>query len=261
MVKTLHREEHKQLRAILPQYFHHITSAGKSSRNGNKPDTLLTWILGCHVIRLSKHSKIGADKIYLVVMNNILNSDLSLPLKFDLKGSWTGRKHSLAERQKAKVTLKDVDFTEMKQKIRVGPERKAQLMASIRRDCHFLEELQLIDYSLLIGIHKHSDHGESIMSSVMSLTSEQSGFDTVKEDDNHPNHVPVFREYHGGMRSEDGKETYVMGIIDFLTMYNRRKKAERVLKTIQYLDNRGISVQPPKKYAHRFIEFFEKHII
>eukprot|EP00511_Aplanochytrium_stocchinoi_P010970 CAMPEP_0204873176 /NCGR_PEP_ID=MMETSP1348-20121228/39927_1 /ASSEMBLY_ACC=CAM_ASM_000700 /TAXON_ID=215587 /ORGANISM="Aplanochytrium stocchinoi, Strain GSBS06" /LENGTH=853 /DNA_ID=CAMNT_0052028369 /DNA_START=186 /DNA_END=2747 /DNA_ORIENTATION=+ len=264
MVKTLSREEHKQLRAILPQYFHHITSAGKSRRNPNRPaqpDTLLTWILGVHVIRLSKHSKIGADKIYLVVMNNILNTDLDLQVKYDLKGSWTGRKRSAAERQQAKVTLKDVDFTELQQKIRIGPQRKKQLMASIKRDCEFLENLQLIDYSLLLGIHRHSQKGTSVltMPSISSLSS-SSSLEAEKDSNGYAASLPIFRQQHGGMRSEDGKETYVMGIIDFLTIYSNRKKAERVLKTIQYFDNRGISVQPPKKYAQRFMDFLDKQI-
>ena len=68
---------------------------------------------------------------------------------------------------------------------------------------------------------------------------------------------PYFKQFLGGIRSSDGKTAYVMGIIDFLTPYGSRKMAERALKTMVFMDRRGISVMPARAYAKRFLQFVE----
>lgn len=88
MVKTIRKDEHKLIRAILPQYYHHMTKPGNVIQGEHVPDSLLCRIVGCHVVRLSKHSKVGANKIYFVVMTNMLNTDLEIHRRYDLKGSW-----------------------------------------------------------------------------------------------------------------------------------------------------------------------------
>eukprot|EP00516_Mucochytrium_quahogii_P007761 CAMPEP_0203757878 /NCGR_PEP_ID=MMETSP0098-20131031/10738_1 /ASSEMBLY_ACC=CAM_ASM_000208 /TAXON_ID=96639 /ORGANISM=" , Strain NY0313808BC1" /LENGTH=813 /DNA_ID=CAMNT_0050650123 /DNA_START=36 /DNA_END=2477 /DNA_ORIENTATION=- len=264
MVKTVHKEEHKLLRNILPQYYYRMTRV-------DGPDSLLCRVVGCHVVRLSKNSKIGAEKIYFVVMTNMLNTDLDLYRRFDLKGSWVGRKQNEAARENPKTTLKDVDFTDLKQKIRIGRERKEKLMAALRRDAAFLEEKHIIDYSLLLGIHKHDNRG-SIDSFISSTDSEKrlrsdlgsqasiSSASSLGSDDPQDIYIPFFQQDNGGMTSEDGSETYVMGVIDFLTLYNGKKVAERIGKSMLLYDRQGISVQPPQKYAKRFIDFMNKII-
>jgi len=136
-VKTVHKEEHKLLRHTLFKYYNHMT---KTSTPGEGwfsccalffvlvlraegltifkepvPDSLLTRIVGCHVVRLSRfvdlvgdiftcgiryltssshrHSKTGtgAVKIYFVVMENALDCAFEVDRKYDLKGSWVGR--------------------------------------------------------------------------------------------------------------------------------------------------------------------------
>jgi len=278
LVKTVHKDEHKLLRQILPQYYHHMTRPGNSGPGEPKPESLLTRIVGCHVLRLSKHSKIGADKIYFVVMTNILNTDLDISRRFDLKGSWVGRKTNDGgeDLKNAKVTLKDNDLKELGQHINIGPARKAMLMAALKRDVEFLEAQNIIDYSLLLGIHDHSSTGVSVRtissagsSSVGGLTSFDSprSSDDLDEDDERlftseygkkPKRKPAFfQESHGGMRSIDGKETYIMGILDFLTVYNGRKRAERFGKSMLLYDRGGISVMPPHGYAKRFLDFMD----
>jgi len=284
LVKTIRKEEHKLLRNILPQYYHHMTRPGKDGPGKPVPESLLTRIVGCHVLRLSKHSKIGADKIYFVVMTNILNTDLDITRRFDLKGSWVNRRSGVPpeHRKNSKETLKDNDFVEMGQKIRIGPERKAKIMESMRRDVQFLEQQSIIDYSLLVGIHDHSTTNGTSNRTILSTPSSSSTVDLRgsmsmespqsdgegENDDAFGYHdrttttreEPFFHESHGGMRSVDGSETYVMGLLDFLTVYNGRKRAERFGKAMLFMDKNGISVMPPHGYAKRFLDFMDKSI-
>eukprot|EP00924_Labyrinthula_sp_SR-Ha-C_P009269 maker-scaffold_2-snap-gene-18.7-mRNA-1 protein AED:0.00 eAED:0.00 QI:13/1/1/1/1/1/2/326/828 len=235
LIKTVHREEHKVFRSILPEYYQHMTQKPGNMKQqtniseGNIPRTLLTWILGCHVIRTTKSSKFRAEKIYLVVMNNILNTTRHLDYRFDLKGSTTGRKNSEAIRKEHKKTLKDLDFLDMDFKISVTNRQREQLVATLTRDSLFLEKLGLIDYSTLIGIHKVTEEtrGEAI--------EKISGAACIP--------------------SSDGQEVYYIGLLDFLTPYGKRKVCERVFKTMQHWDFDGISVQPPHRYAKRFRHF------
>lgn len=89
----------------------------------------------------------------------------------------------------------------------------------------------------------------SLSNSVISDESSRSG-----------SKVSWFHEDCGGIRSIDGKETYVMGILDFLVVYSSRKKAERFGKTMLFLDREGISVMPAHSYRKRFLKFFEDHL-
>eukprot|EP00514_Thraustochytrium_sp_LLF1b_P008030 CAMPEP_0184536578 /NCGR_PEP_ID=MMETSP0198_2-20121128/16509_1 /TAXON_ID=1112570 /ORGANISM="Thraustochytrium sp., Strain LLF1b" /LENGTH=939 /DNA_ID=CAMNT_0026929719 /DNA_START=584 /DNA_END=3400 /DNA_ORIENTATION=+ len=254
LIKTVHKEEHKLLRHILPQYYHHMTTG---------TDSLLCRIVGCHVVRLSKNSKIGANKIYFVVMQNALNFDMDLDRRYDLKGSWVGRKVSEEARASSKTTLKDLDFVELKQKVRIGPERKARLVAALKRDANFLAKKHIIDYSLLVGIHKHHKPKHSEVTPEPRSTqsgSVTSEWSSEEGDGESSPPVPFFQADNGGMLSEDMSETYVMGVIDFLTFYSTKKAIERVGKSVVF-DRRGISVQRPSVYASRFIDFIDKVVL
>ena len=111
MIKSVKNEEHKMLRAALPQYYHHMTQP----HTADTPSSLINRIVGCHVVRLSKHSKIGAIKKYLIVQTNVFNTRFRLKIhrRFDLKGSWVGRQSTDEELKKDGKTLKDLDFEKL----------------------------------------------------------------------------------------------------------------------------------------------------
>lgn len=270
MVKTIRKDEHKLFRKILPQYYYHMTRPSGSDADPN-PDSLLTRIVGCHVVRLSKHSKVGANKIYFVVMTNMLRTEVDLHRRFDLKGSWVGRRtqnvESAIENQK---TLKDLDFKDLGEKIRVGPANKARLLRSLEYDATFLERHALIDYSVLVGVHdkkpvvkkknapaegSSAPEKHSSFASDGYFASSSNILDSNALQGEGFGRVPYFQKCHGGMESTDGRRVYVLGVIDFLTQYSNRKVAERVLKACACMDPNGISVAPPKKYKKRFVAF------
>jgi 1-phosphatidylinositol-4-phosphate 5-kinase len=77
-----------------------------------------------------------------------------------------------------------------------------------------------------------------------------------------------FQRPHGGgglagagggwvVPSPRGQEVYVAGIIDILQLYNRRKQAETLLKSVVYKRD-AISAVDPALYASRFLAFVDR---
>ena len=68
-----------------------------------------------------------------------------------------------------------------------------------------------------------------------------------------------YERAEGGLRSIDGSKIYFVGIIDILTPYSLKKRAEHTIRSIQY-DSQTISCIPPEPYSQRFIEFMDKSL-
>jgi 1-phosphatidylinositol-4-phosphate 5-kinase len=62
------------------------------------------------------------------------------------------------------------------------------------------------------------------------------------------------------MKSNDSSEYYFIGIIDFLQLWNLKKKAELHYKSI-IVEKIDLSSVPPKDYSIRFADFMLKLII
>ena len=73
--------------------------------------------------------------------------------KYDLKGSTVDREASDKEKEKDLPTLKDNDFVKDGTKVVIGDEAKERLMETLTADVEFLMKLQMMDYSLLLGVH------------------------------------------------------------------------------------------------------------
>jgi hypothetical protein len=56
------------------------------------------------------------------------------------------------------IALKDLDFLASKEKFKIDGEIKRKLMETISRDVEFFAKCEIIDYSLLIGIHFPKQH-------------------------------------------------------------------------------------------------------
>lgn len=222
IIKTVTASEERFLRRIAYDYYEHMRD--------NK-DSLIVRLWGLHQVRLAREQ----SYITVVVMDNIFNTPdkLRIHKKFDLKGSWVGRRALKAGQncEGFKGTLKDLDLGE--EKIFVGPECKEQLMEQLRLDVQFLTKCRIMDYSLLLGVHEHTSASATSVSS-SAITSPQKGifaiqsFDGTLEDsqedeltasekkpsaysrhgtvtsnyeDNRELHVPWFRQDGGGLRS------------------------------------------------------------
>jgi len=179
------------------------------------------------------------EKLYFVVMSNMFNAPFEIHRRYDLKGSWVGRETPL-EKQTPGVALKDVDFLRVGEKIGLGEERRARLLATLEMDSRFLASNNIIDYSLLLGIHEREEGAGIESTNSQQATSQQ--------------------RTSQGEWSSDERTIYFMGIIDILTPYDGLKKMEHTVKAVRY-DSKGVSCCPPVQYAARFNRFMEKAFV
>ncbi|GMH22441.1 hypothetical protein Nepgr_024284 [Nepenthes gracilis] len=266
VIKTLKKSEVKVLIEMLPSYYCHVRNHAK---------TLLTKFYGLHAAR----PVLEGQKVYFVVMENVLRSELPIHRRYDLKGSSQGRTMTrLGDYQT--TTLKDFDFDFF---FYLDPSIRVQLIEQIKSDCKFLEEQGIMDYSLLLGIHREVQHrGTSIDLSIckgesFSVDAMQGKHkrDPTLADFFEPIDRPGFKF---GMklparavkipRNDKGSSSLsrrvateescnallYFGIIDFLQGYNMMKRIEHAYKSIQY-NSKTIPSVNPKAYSARFLDF------
>jgi hypothetical protein len=274
MVKTLTRHEKNFLLKILPQYLQFM----RSNR-----DTKLCHFYGLYSIRIHGH------KEYLVCMNNILcppddafsaeTTTYKIDELYDLKGSSVDRhgdRHPTTLRVKV---FKDNDLIE---KIRIGPVAAQGLREQLQRDSAFLQSLNIMDYSLLVGVVQctepnpdHPEHGgggpsdkgcTSVFLACKTHTHTHARTHTHTHTHTHIDTLINARTHTGHsddrfMSSVVVKKRYHIGIIDFLQEWNCGKRAELCSKTMCLFhcsDWKGISAVNPRLYQQRFAGMVEK---
>ncbi len=140
IIKTIHHAEHKFLRKILKDYYQHVT---------DNPNTLLSQFYGLHRVKMPY-----GRKIHFVVMNNLFPPHRDIHQTFDLKGSTVGRDYSEDDLEgNPRATLKDLNWLRRKRHLELGIQKKRLFLAQLLKDVRLLQRLQIMDYSLLIGIH------------------------------------------------------------------------------------------------------------
>ena len=283
MIKTLRESEKHCLSEILPDYFYHI------QRN---PDSMMTRFLGMHELhkRDMQKPKDAPQKYYFVVMQSVFLTRREIHEQFDLKGSWIKRLTDPTKR--LGQTLKDLDWCKVdideswngrfgvpfsktaeavrliehpQRKMQLGPERKEQFMSTVRKDIAFLERHHIIDYSLLLGIHK--PHGNSMAGTQNPLrAARRESADNVRPGPSTGTEtarpVPFFQRDSGGMRAQDSEDLYFVGVIDILIQFGAKKRMEHKWKSVRTPSKNtrgehGISVVPPEEYARRFVNFMD----
>ncbi|XP_015580936.1 phosphatidylinositol 4-phosphate 5-kinase 8 isoform X2 [Ricinus communis] len=135
VIKTLKKSELKFFLKMLPNYYDHV---------GKHENTLITKFFGVHRIKLR-----GGRKVRFVVMGNMFCTELKIHRRYDLKGSTQGR-FTDADKIEANSTLKDLD---LKYDFQMDKMLRDSLFKQLSEDCLFLQSQQIIDYSLLLGLH------------------------------------------------------------------------------------------------------------
>jgi len=245
VLKTIKNEESSFLRRILAQYRDYMK---------RHPNTIITRFWGLYKVVRSP-----IDKVSFIVMKNAFASGLKIHERYDLKGSRVGRHSGEENLRLSRVMLKDLDLCQMNRRIRLGPQNRKQFLDQVTSDCKFLEKFEIIDYSLILGIHytdeevdgatKRGDGDDDVISS-------NGATDEAQKEAQKAILPPekLYGEVYGkNEKSETVGEVYYMTIIDMLQPYNLRKQLEYGVKSIRYGDD--ISVIPPGQYAHRFISF------
>jgi hypothetical protein len=250
IIKTIPKSEAKLLRALLPAYVEHIA---------NDENTLLPKFFGLHRVKPHK-----GRQVRFLVMSNVFQTRKNIHERYDLKGSTLGRQATEEEKKKKTVTYKDLDFRERHMKIQIGPQKRSALLDQLDRDCKFLAKLNIMDYSLLIGIH-NGDKGEGFSSEPPSPPATPS-VSVNPEGPIHEYFHSIFQTNDGGMKGFDehglpNGKYYYMGIIDILMLYSIRKQVEHTYKTLRYGKAEEISSVSPHEYATRFYEFIAASIV
>ena len=124
----------------------------------------------------------GGAKMYFVVMGNIFAQSLEIQERYDLKGSVIGRTVGEEKLKDLKPTtiLKDLDFHKH---LTLGPAKRELLLKQLDSDCEFLQRQDIMDYSLLLGIHSKA-------------RAIRNGEDTATDTDPTPGYVPFPLFFH-----------------------------------------------------------------
>ena len=87
-------------------------------------------------------------------MNNLFPPHRDIHETYDLKGSTVGRLYPEEKAaQNPRAVLKDLNWIDRHKQLELGPEKRAFLTEQLRSDLEFLKKVNVMDYSLLVGIH------------------------------------------------------------------------------------------------------------
>jgi 1-phosphatidylinositol-4-phosphate 5-kinase len=140
------REELQLIQKILPTLYKHFK---------RHPNSLLARVYGVYEVRMKNY-----DPVILLLMGNTLRfrKNEYIYKIYDLKGSRVARKVDTTD-AKPTTTLKDVNFfsnSNWEQEVRLSKEVKSVINSQLQLDSKMLSELNIMDYSLLLGIERRA---------------------------------------------------------------------------------------------------------
>ncbi|XP_064648644.1 phosphatidylinositol 5-phosphate 4-kinase type-2 alpha-like isoform X2 [Lineus longissimus] len=278
LIKTLVSEEVEQMHHILKEYHCYVVE--------RHAVTLLPHYLGMY------RYTVNDQEHYMLVMRNVFSPRLMIHKKYDLKGSVTrnpvnhsgstvDRQASDKEKAKELPTFKDNDFVKDGETIHIGDQAKEALIETLSADVEFLSKHNLMDYSLLIGIHdcEQGEEGEEediddpedengVVEDESDSVGSAGGIPTPPDSPTASNPPPFTGEIDPkieifGIPSNEGaprKVVYFMALIDILTHYGVKKRTAQAAKTVKHGAGAEISTVKPEQYMRRFLEFVTKNI-
>ena len=158
--------------------------------------------------------------------------------RYDLKGSWIDRHAGMKAAHGG--TYKDMD---MHQPLRLPEGHADRILDELKADTALLRDANLMDYSLLLGVHNEAVPTASLPMQRAEATAAAAGG-------------------HGGDEGQIAREVdvprYYMGLIDVLQAWDLNKRLERLAKI--FFKGRfarhvrdGMSALEPTAYRERFL--------
>ncbi|TYZ58776.1 hypothetical protein PybrP1_003345 [[Pythium] brassicae (nom. inval.)] len=271
IVKSMKEKECRKLVKMAPAYAAFIRQ---------HPASRIIRFFGCHRIRLYGRN------FYFVVMSNVLHSvqhTATIAEKYDVKGSWVDRR---ARRPQVgdTVTCSDCDASyafglddasttfpfhlhrpdtilkdlDLKRKLRLPARVAANLHAQLVADCDFLHSMGIMDYSLLVGVHKCR---LQLADTAVAIREDDDGDDDGDDGDSDGDRDDSGRAAAppltaganlAPLADDSDTEVYFVGIIDILQEWDWEKQMEKVGKMLIGKSGSGISAVPPDAYCQRF---------
>merc|ERR1712113_1000613 len=185
--------------------------------------------------------------------------------------------------------------------ITIGEEAKSKLMETLSADFQFLIKHDIMDYSLLLGIHdtqlaededreteddldEEDEEYDSGGSGVAMTPPDSPGagrrhlakknsvveglIDPERDIYAIPSQVLIMirmlcsRQISQGLGESNNHEIYFLSIIDILTHYGVKKMTAKAAKTVKYGSSvDGISTAEPDQYGKRFLSFLNEEAI
>eukprot|EP00102_Acyrthosiphon_pisum_P022531 XP_016659741.1 PREDICTED: phosphatidylinositol 4-phosphate 5-kinase type-1 beta isoform X2 [Acyrthosiphon pisum] len=269
IMKTVQQTEDECLLRLLPSYTTYLT---------DNRESLLPKFSGFYNFQ----SKSIDNKF--VSMNNLLPSNIKMHQKFDLKGSTLGRKASDSEKKKNSPTFKDLDFNcELHPEgIFLKQDTRLALLKAIEKDCKILKDFNIMDYSILIGVH-YIDRALKTVDKTLQKNDDLKAAakrwdrlmtDSVGEKSIQVEAWPVSDENDASLSgsipamSVNGEKLLLfVGIIDILQTFRTTKSLEHSLKSFKLKITPGVtetansfSVQRPEFYASRFLKYMTNSV-
>ncbi|KAE9195545.1 hypothetical protein PF004_g20402 [Phytophthora fragariae] len=138
------------------------------------------------------------------------------------------------------IVFKDLDLA---RSLHLPRDVAAHLNKQLISDGEFLRDVGIMDYSLLIGIHK-----------CHLRAPRPSGFGTASDFDEAFDREVNLEESTSGVNLSPlgGEEVYFVGIIDILQQWDWEKQLEKAGKVLLGKSARGISAVAPAPYCRRF---------
>ncbi|XP_034548331.1 phosphatidylinositol 4-phosphate 5-kinase-like protein 1 [Notolabrus celidotus] len=179
-LKTQSRREIRFLLSNLQAYMDHLEKY---------PHSLLVRFLGVHQIIIPNEIK-----KYFIVMQSVFYPDERINIRYDMKGCEVGRwtNPDTGGKQILKV-LKDNNFEG--QHIALGPE-KSWFASQVKVDSAFLQELNVLDYSLLLAhqpLHRDELEGKHSLANFVVRTTKSFDFEESPTHADPPT-VPLLEE-------------------------------------------------------------------
>jgi len=259
-------EEVEAVHSVLMEYHQHIVE--------HHAKTLLPQYLAMYRVTVNDAES------YLVVMRNVFSPFRTIHTKYDIKGSTIDRAASDKEKNKELPTYKDVDLINDDVKISIGELAKEEFLETLQADVDWLTKMNLMDYSLLIGIH---DCDRAYMEAEQEQQEENGATGTNDSSDDaelssspgaragtpppspltylgkNPNLDPDLDQFAVKSSADADKPVFFyMALIDVLTHYGMKKRTANAAKQVKHGSGAEISTVKPEQYAKRFTEFVSK---
>ena len=235
-------------------------------------DSLITRIYGIYKIKMYGSYN---DQYFLLMKNNFGVFKKKVLSKYDLKGS----KYTREVQEEGKdIVFKDINFDNKEGALILNDENRNKLLKIVSKDAKFLNELEIMDYSLLvvklklnddeltnlfdINFKKNNKLELAVIIAELKEGKQDIKLDTLFREEYDPNAVNFIKKDTENLKkfifpSLYDNEVYLISIIDYLQLFTLKKKLELQYKKFKAEENEISSVDP-NKYKNRFIEYVKK---